>query len=261
MQALYTAATGMKAASDDIEVISNNLANQNTTAYKRRRAEFHDLLYVQKQSVGAQSSNTGTISPTGVQIGLGVKIGAVYSVNEQGALENTEAKLDLAINGYGFFRVFAPDGTELYTRAGSFQKDDQGTIVTSDGYEVDPGITIPENATNITINKNGEVIASIPGDITPSNIGQISLVRFINPAGLESKGGNFLAETAASGSPIDGTPGEDGFGEIFQGFLENSNVSSVLELTMLVKAQHAYEMSLKVVEKVDENLSMLTQSF
>lgn len=261
MQALYTAATGMNAASESIDVISNNLANQNTTAFKRRRAEFHDLLYINKQAVGAQSSDTGTITPTGIQIGLGVKTGGVYSINEQGSLEKTEADLDVAINGYGFFRVLMPDGTEAYTRAGSFQVDGDGVIVTSDGYEVQPGITIPDDAIDITINKSGEVIVTIPGQVDSTNLGQFNIVRFINEAGLKSMGNNLLIETAASGTPIDGTPDQDGFGAMMQGLLESSNVSSVVELTNLIKAQHAFEMNLKVIEKTDENMSILSQSF
>lgn len=260
MQSLHTAATGMQAATLSIDVIANNLANQNTTAYKRRRAEFQDLLYVQEQHVGTQTSDSGTIKPTGIQIGLGVSTAAVYSIPEQGAFEQTSATFDVAINGKGFFRITLPDGTEAYTRAGSFQLNGEGEIVTADGYTVSPGISVPDNTTDITINVNGEVIASIAGQVTPSNLGQFELVRFINEAGLESIGGNLLLETEASGSPTDGIPGQDGFGPLQQGWLEGSNVIAVTELTNMIKAQRAFEMNIKVMEATDESMRALNQA-
>jgi flagellar basal-body rod protein FlgG len=259
-QALHTSATGMQAATTNIEVIANNLANQNTTGYKRKRAEFQDLLYVQKQHVGTQTSDAGTVKPTGVQIGLGVSTSAVYSITEQGSLEQTSNTFDLAINGKGFFKVLLPDGTESYTRAGSFQTNGSGELVTSEGYTISPGITIPDNVSDVTVNASGEVSVTISGQVDPSIVGQLDLVRFINEAGLESKGGNLLTETTASGSPTDGIAGQDGFGTIQQGWLEGSNVTAVTELTDMIKAQRAFEMNIKVMEAASDAMKSLNQS-
>lgn len=259
MQALHTAATGMQAATTNIDVIANNLANQNTSAYKRKRAEFQDLLYIQRQHVGTQTSDTGTIKPSGVQIGLGTSLSAVYSIGEQGPMEQTNAIFDIAVDGKGFFRITLPDGTEAYTRAGSFQVNADGEIVTADGYTVSPGITIPQDAESVTINKAGEIIVKIAGQVTPSNVGQFELVSFINETGLESIGANLLKETEASGAPIDGTPDTDGFGKILQGYLEGSNVVAVTELTNMIKAQRAFEMNIKVLEAADESMKSLNQ--
>lgn len=258
-QALHTAATGMQAATTSIDVIANNLANQGTSGYKRKRAEFQDLLYVQKQLVGTQSSDAGTIRPTGIQIGLGVSNAAVYSIMEQGPMEQTGATFDLAVNGKGFYRVTLPDGTEAYTRAGAFQVNGEGTIVTPDGYTVSPGITIPDGTTGITVNASGEVIVTLAGTTTPSNLGQLELVRFINDAGLKAIGSNLLTETEASGPPTDGIPGQDGYGSILQGWLEDSNVIPVTELTNMIKAQRAFEMNIKVMEASDESMKTLNQ--
>lgn len=260
MQSLHTAATGMQAATTNIDVIANNLANQNTTGYKRKRAEFQDLIYVHDKRVGTQTSDAGTIRPTGIQIGLGVATAAVYSISEQGGLEQTNNPLDIAVNGKGLFRITLPDGTEAYTRAGSFQVNAEGEIVTSDGYTVSPGITVPEDATSITINNSGEVIASIAGQVAPSILGQLELVRFINESGLESVGQNLLIETEASGAPTDGIAGQDGFGTITQGWLEGSNVVPVTELTNMIKAQRAFEMNIKVMEATDESMQSLSQA-
>ncbi len=260
MQALHTAATGMQAATTHIDVIANNLANQNTTGYKRKRAEFQDLLYLHKDHVGTQTSDTGTISPTGIQIGLGVKLAAVYSITEQGPMEQTNAVLDLSINGKGFFKITLPDGTEAYTRAGSFQVNGEGEIVTGEGYTVSPGINIPPDASDIRVNASGEVIATIQGQTTPQNLGQFEISRFINEAGLEAKGNNLLVETEASGAPTDGIAGQEGFGSIMQGYLENSNVSAVTELTNMIKAQRAYEMDIKVMQASDDNMKALNQA-
>lgn len=260
MQALHTSATGMQAATTNIDVIANNLANQTTTGYKRRRAEFQDLLYIHQQKVGTQTSDTGTIKPTGVQKGLGVKLSAVYSINEQGPLEITDNSFDLAISGEGFFIVQQPDGTDAYTRAGSFQLNGDGDLVTADGYIVNPGITVPDNAINVTVNNSGEVFASLPGNTVPANLGQLDLVRFQNEAGLESIGQNLLLETEASGAPVIGLPQIDGFGSILQGMLEGSNVSSVVELTNLIKAQRAFEMNTKVMETANETMETFNQT-
>jgi flagellar basal-body rod protein FlgG len=259
-QALGTSATGMSAATTNIDVIAHNLANQNTSGYKRKRAEFQDLLYLQKQHVGTQTSDSGTIKPTGVQIGLGVSTSAVYSITEQGSLEQTGNPFDLAVNGKGYFKVLLPDGTEAYTRSGSFQTNGDGQIVTAEGYTVSPGITIPNNASDITVNAHGELIATIPGQIDPSVVGQFDIVRFINEAGLQSQGGNILTETTASGSPTDGIPGSEGFGTIQQGWLESSNVNAVTELTDMIKAQRAFEMNIKVMEAASESMKSFNQA-
>lgn len=260
MQALHTAATGMDAATTHIDVIANNLANQNTTGYKRKRPEFQDLLYVQEKHVGTQTSDTGTVNPSGVQLGLGVKLQAVYSIPEQGPLEKTSSPLDIAVNGKGLFKITLPDGTEAYTRSGSFQVNGDGLIVTAQGYTVAPGITVPQNATDVTINSNGEVLATIPGQVTASNLGQFELNRFLNEAGLESTGNNLMIETVASGSPTAGIAGQDGIGSIMQGYLENSNVSAVTELTDMIKAQRAYEMDIKVMDAANESMKSLNQA-
>jgi flagellar basal-body rod protein FlgG len=259
-QALHTSATGMQVATTGIDVIANNLANQNTTAYKRKRAEFQDLLYLQRQHVGTQTSDAGTVKPTGVQIGLGASTSAVYSITEQGSLEQTSNTFDMAINGKGFFKILMPDGTESYTRAGSFQVNGSGEMVTAEGYTISPGITVPENSSNITINQAGEVSVSLPGQVAPSVVGQLDLVRFINEAGLESQGGNLLTETVASGSPTDGIAGVDGFGRIQQGWLESSNVTAVTELTDMIKAQRAFEMNIKVMEAASDAMKVLNQA-
>jgi len=260
MQALYTSATGMQAATTHIDVIANNLANQNTSGYKRKRPEFQDLLYIQKNKVGTQSSDAGAVIPTGLQLGLGVKLQSVYSVTDQGPLNQTNAKFDIAVNGRGFFKITLPDGTEAYTRSGSFQVNGEGLLVTAQGYTVSPGITIPTNATDVTINSSGEVVATIPGTVTPSNVGQISLIRFQNEAGLEALGNNLLSETVASGTPTTGIATQDGMGSIMQGYLEDSNVEAVTELTDMIKAQRAYEMDLKVLTAADESMKALNQA-
>lgn len=260
MQGMYTAASGMQSTTVNIDVIANNLANLPTTGFKRMRPEFQDLLYMHKNHVGTQTSDTGTINPTGVQVGLGVKLQAVYSIPEQGPLEQTSSKFDLAVNGKGFFKITLPDGTEAYTRAGSFQVSGEGQLVTAQGYTVSPGISVPQNATDVTINQSGEVLATIPGTVTPSNLGQIEIVRFLNESGLELKGNNLAIETVASGSPTSGIANQDGFGSIMQGYLEGSNVVAVTELTNMIKAQRAYEMNLKVVEGQNDSMKSLFQS-
>lgn len=256
MKALSIAATGMLAQQLNVEVISNNIANMNTTGYKRQRAEFQDLLYQNIERVGAASSDAGTVTPTGIQIGVGVKTGGVYRITEQGGLVNTDTPLDLAINGSGYFRVQLPSGEDAYTRAGSFQLGPTGEIVTPEGYTIGPGVTIPQEALDITINPEGEVLAKLPGQIEPSNIGRLELATFPNPAGLEAIGKNQFLETPASGSASLGAPNSPGFGAIVQGFLETSNVNSVAEITTLITAQRAYEMNSKVISTADEMMSV-----
>ncbi|MGE0254105.1 MAG: flagellar basal-body rod protein FlgG [Alphaproteobacteria bacterium] len=259
MRSLSIAATGMLAQQLNVEVISNNIANMNTTGFKRMRAEFQDLLYQSQRRVGATSSDTGTVVPSGVQIGLGVKTGAVYMIAAQGNLQSTENTLDVAISGNGFFQIEMPGGETAYTRSGSFQLSPTGQVVTADGYVVQPGITVPPTATDISINANGEVLAKLPGQTTPSNVGQLQLASFANPAGLEARGDSLFLETAASGQPSSGIPGQGGFGQIMQGFLETSNVNTVTEITNLITAQRAYEMNSKVIQTSDEMMSTLDQ--
>lgn len=256
MKALSIAATGMLAQQLNVEVISNNIANMNTTAYKRQRAEFQDLLYQNIERAGAASSDAGTIVPTGIQIGVGVRTAGVYRVTSQGELVNSDTPLDIAINGKGYFRVQLPNGEDSYTRAGSFQLSPQGELVTSEGYTVSPGITIPQETIDISINANGEVLVNIEGQLEPQNVGQLELVTFPNNAGLQALGDNLLQETPASGVATIGAPNTPGFGAIVQGYLERSNVNSVAEITQLIAAQRAYEMNSKVISTADEMLSV-----
>lgn len=260
MRSLNIAATGMQAMQTYVDVVSHNLANQSTTGYKSHRAEFHDLLYENRRRVGTNSSDVGTIVPTGVQLGLGVKTAAVYRKHEQGSMEGTENPLDLAIQGRGFFQIQMPDGSSAYTRNGTFQLSPNGEIVTADGYLVSPGIVVPDNAIDIAINSAGEVEVSLDGQVAPNNLGQLDMVTFINPAGLGAIGDNLYVETEAAGDPIIGVAGDDGFGTILQGFLEASNVNPVTEITSLIRAQRAYEMNAKVITKSDEMMQALNQS-
>jgi flagellar basal-body rod protein FlgG len=259
MRALSIAATGMLAQQLNVEVISNNLANMNTTAHKRQRADFQDLLYQNLERAGTSSSEAGTIIPSGIQIGVGVKAGAVYRITEQGDLDPTGNPYDLAIQGNGYFRIQMPNGEDGYTRAGSLQLSPQGQIVTADGYTVQPGITIPQGATDVTIDKNGEVQVKLDGQTAPQTVGQLELSTFFNDAGLEAIGDNTFLETPASGPANIGTPGVDGFGTIQQGFLETSNVNAVQEITSLITAQRAYEMNAKVVSAADDMMNTMNQ--
>ena len=258
MRSLNIAATGMLAQQTNVEVISNNIANMNTTGHKAQRAEFQDLLYQDLRRVGAASSDAGTIVPTGIQIGVGVKVSGVYTINTQGNLLSTENPLDLAIEGNGFFRVELPDGQDAYTRAGSLQRSPTGQIVTGDGFLVAPGITIPQESTDVAINNNGEVSVKLAGEVDLTAIGQFEIAVFANVAGLEAIGDNLLLETPASGAATIGTPGADGFGGLRQGFLETSNVNPVSEITNLITAQRAYEMNSKVISASDEMMRTVT---
>ncbi len=259
MRSLSIAATGMLAQQLNVEVISNNIANLNTTAFKSQRAEFQDLLYQNERNVGANSSDNGNIVPVGVQIGSGVKAAAVYRLTAQGNLINTNNSLDLAVQGRGFFQIEMPDGSTAYTRAGSFQLSSTGQIVTADGYIVQPTITIPQNTTNLTVNAAGQVLAQVSGQVAPQNVGQLELANFPNEAGLAAQGNNLLTETPASGAPVTGNPGSTAFGSIQQGFLETSNVNVVSEITNLISAQRAYEMNSKVIQTSDQMMSTLSQ--
>ena len=256
MRALSIAATGMQAQETNVEVIANNLANMNTAGFKRERAEFEDLLYQNIEQPGSQSSDTGTIVPAGIQLGAGVRTAAVYRVSSQGDLKMTSNPYDLAIQGAGFFRIQTPDGTDAYTRAGSFGLSPDGQIVTDKGYTVAPGIAVPANAISVAVNAQGQVQATVPGQTAPQTLGQLELVRFSNEAGLKALGGNLLAETPASGSPQSGVPGSAGYGTIQQGYLETANVNPVEEITSLISAQRAYEMNSKVISAADNMMQM-----
>jgi flagellar basal-body rod protein FlgG len=258
MRALDIAGTGMQAQNTNVEVISNNIANLTTTAYKRRRPEFQDLMYQSLRRVGSNSSDTGSLVPAGAQVGLGVKTAAIYPIEEQGTLQQTSNSLDLAIQGRGYFQITLPDGQTAYTRDGTFGLAADGTIVTADGYTVQPGLQIPVAATAITINTNGQVQVSIQGQTAPTTIGQIQVAVFPNEAGLDAQGDNLYLQTAASGAPVAGNPGITGFGTVMQGFVESSNVNIVTEITNLITAQRAYEMNSKVITAADEMMSTLT---
>jgi flagellar basal-body rod protein FlgG len=253
------AATGMQAQQTNVEVISNNIANMNTTAYTGRRPEFTDLLYQNEKRVGTNSSDNNTIVPSGVQIGLGVKTVSVYRLTSQGSLLNTNNTLDVAIQGKGYFQVTLPDGSTAYTRDGSFALSPSGQIVTQDGFTVQPGISVDAKAVGVTINPSGQVSVTLAGQATPTVAGQFQLANFPNEAGLEAEGDNLYEQTASSGAPTAANPGSAGYGTILQGFLETSNVNVVSEITNLISAQRAYEMNSKVIQASDEMMQTVTQ--
>ena len=255
MKALQIAATGMQAQQLNVEVISHNIANMRTTGYKRMRPEFQDLLYQNVRAPGANSSESGTILPSGIQIGMGVKTASTYRILTQGDVINTEKELDLAIRGEGFFQVQTPDGQTAYTRSGAFSLDANGNLVTQEGYQVEPAITIPNNARQISISTSGEVQVLLDGQTTPQTAGNIQLARFVNKAGLEAIGDNLFLETQASGTPTTGNPNSDGIGSVLQNFLESSNVNAVSEISDLIAAQRAYEMNARVITAADEMMS------
>ncbi|HEY9219477.1 MAG TPA: flagellar basal-body rod protein FlgG [Phenylobacterium sp.] len=259
MQALRTAATGMSAQQLNVDVISNNIANMNTVGFKRQRAEFQDLLYQTLEMPGAQSSDQGTIVPTGVQIGAGVKAGSTYRIHQQGSLTRTDNPYDLAIGGRGFFQVTMPNGQIGYTRAGNLSLNNEGQLVTEDGYPIEPAITVPQDATTVSVSKTGQVQAATAGQTEPQVIGQLELATFVNDAGLQSIGDNLLIETTASGAATVGQPGSDGIGDLIQGHVEASNVDAVSEITALIVAQRAYEMNSKVISAADEMLQTASQ--
>ena len=252
MRSLSIASTGMLAQQTNVDVISNNIANMNTTAFKRQRAEFQDLLYQQVARPGANTSDSGTKVPTGIQLGAGVKTGGIYRITEQGALTNTGNTYDLAIDGQGYFQVQLPSGDLAYTRAGSFQLSDQGELVTTDGYLVQPNITIPQGATSVTVSKTGEVQVKIDGQTDLQTVGQLELATFVNEAGLEAVGSNLYLETSASGQPTVSTPTEPGFGSLSQGFVEASNVNPVSEITSLITAQRDFQANAKAIDTASQ---------
>jgi flagellar basal-body rod protein FlgG len=254
MRALHTAATGMMAQELNVEVISNNIANMRTSGFKRQRAEFQDLLYQQLRRVGAPSSEQGTMLPAGVEVGSGVRTAATPRVMSQGSVMLTEKEFDVAVRGEGFFRVQMPDGRTAYTRDGSFNLDASGRLVTSEGYLVEPNITVPQNAQAFTISSNGQVTVVLPGQSQPTDLGTIEMARFVNKSGLESLGDNLFMDTAASGAPQTGNPGQEGFGTLLQNHLEQANVESVKEIADLIAAQRAYEMNARVISGADQML-------
>jgi len=258
MRVLSIASTGMMAQQLNVEVISNNIANINTTAYKRSRAEFQDLMYQSERRQGSQSTDSGTIVPTGIEVGLGVRPTSVNRINTVGSLTSTVNEYDLAIEGRGYFNVTQPGGDTVYTRAGSFKLSPEGTIVTSDGFTVAPGITMPQGTREVVINRSGEVLAYVDGQTQPVNQGQLAMTVFVNESGLEALGDNLFRATPASGEAQDGLAGQAGFGTIRQKYLESSNVNVVQEITELISAQRAYEMNAKVVEAGDQMASTLT---
>ena len=255
LQTLWTAASGMQAQELNINVISNNLANVNTTGFKRSRADFQDLLYQTLRSAGVASS-AGTVVPTGIQVGHGTRPAAVQKIFIQGDFQHTKNDLDLVIEGDGFFQILQPNGETAYTRAGSFKLDNEGRIVSSDGYLIEPEMSIPNDTISINIGTDGTVSIMQAGETDPDELGTIELARFINPAGLNAIGRNLFLPTGASGDPVTGIAGEDGFGTIAQCYLEMSNVSAVEEMVNMIVAQRAYEINSKSIQTADEMLQM-----
>jgi flagellar basal-body rod protein FlgG len=258
IRSLWISKTGLDAQQTQMDVISNNLANVSTSGFKRSRAVFEDLLYQNIRQPGAQSSQQ-TQLPSGLQIGTGVRPVATERIHTQGNLQNTSNDKDLAISGSGFFQVLMPDGTTSYTRDGSFQVDSQGQLVTSSGFVIQPAITIPATAQSITVGRDGTVSVTQAGVAAPTQVGQIQLATFINPAGLDSKGENMYTETAASGTASANTPGTNGAGTVTQGYVETSNVNVVEELVNMIQTQRAYEINSKAITTSDQMLQKLTQ--
>ncbi|MGN6702272.1 MAG: flagellar basal-body rod protein FlgG [Burkholderiaceae bacterium] len=258
IRSLWISKTGLDAQQTQMDVISNNLANVSTSGFKRSRAVFEDLLYQTLRQPGAQSSQQ-TQLPSGLQIGTGVRPVATERIFTQGNLQQTGNAKDVAIQGDGFFQVLLPDGTTAYTRDGSFQTDNQGQLVTSSGFPVQPAITIPANALSITVGRDGTVSVTQSGSVQPTQVGTLQLATFVNPAGLESRGENLYIETAASGNPNTNTPGTNGAGTLAQGYVETSNVNVVEELVNMIQTQRAYEINSKAITTSDQMLQRLTQ--
>ena len=260
MKALAIAATGMNAQQLNLEVIANNIANINTTGFKRARAEFSDLLYQVEKAQGVPSRANQSIVPEGAHIGLGVQTMAIRNVHVQGSLVSTGNKLDVALVGRGWLQVQSADGDTLYTRAGALNTNSDGDLVTADGYVIEPQITIPEGTTEIVISKSGQVFARTGNDPNPQELGQLTLANFVNEAGLEPMGDSLFRETEASGPSIVGVPDDPGFASIQQGYLEASNVDAVKEITDLISAQRAYEMNSKIIQAADDMASVLSRN-
>lgn len=259
MRILSIAATGMSAQQTNVEVIANNIANANTTGFKRSRAEFTDLLYQMEKSSSVTDGNGENLVPEGAELGLGVKLSSIRSIGIQGPIVNTGNQLDLAINGGGYIQVQGANGETVYTRAGSLNTDANGQLVTGDGFPILPSITVPAQTTAVTISKTGQVFATTGNGSTQQSIGQITLANFVNPAGLHALGNNLFAETQASGSATTGNPGDPSFGTIEQGYLEQSNVDPVQEITDLISAQRVYELNSKVIQAADDMSSVITK--
>ncbi len=255
IRSLYTAATGMEAQQLNLDITANNLANVNTTGFKKSRVDFQDLLYQTIRTAGGTQAQGVTV-PTGIQVGLGTRVGATQKIFTTGDFEETGNSLDVAIEGDGFFQVRTPSGDTAYTRDGSFKKDSEGKLVTSDGYELEPSVTIPSGATDITIGEDGSVTATVQGQSEPQSCGNIELVKFLNPAGLMNQGKNLFTSTVASGDPITGTPGQDGLGKLSSGYVEMANVKVVEEMVNLITAQRAYEVNSKSIQTADEMLDV-----
>lgn len=258
MRSLWISKTGLDAQQTKMDVITNNLANVNTNGFKRSNAVFEDLLYQTLRQPGAQSSQQSVV-PTGLQIGTGSRVTATTRVHAQGNLNKTDNNLDVAVNGNGFFQITLPDGTTGYTRDGAFSVDANGQMVNANGYAVSPAITVPANTVSLTIAQDGTVSAQQSGSVSPVQIGALQLASFVNPAGLESKGGNIYVETAASGTASVNTPGTNGLGILNQGYLETSNVNVVEELVNMIQTQRAYELNSRAVQTSDQMLQKLTQ--
>jgi flagellar basal-body rod protein FlgG len=257
--ALWAAKTGLDAQQTRMAVVSNNLANVNTTGFKKSRAVFEDLLYQNVRQVGGATSQD-TQAPSGLSLGTGVRVVATEKTYTQGSLNNTGNALDMAISGRGFFQVLLPDGTLGYTRAGDFQMNNQGQLVTSSGYAVQPGINIPQGAQSITIGNDGVVSVLLAGGSAPTQVGQLQLADFVNPAGLQPRGENLLVESASSGSAQTGNPGLSGLGTLNQGMVESSNVNVVEEMVNMIETQRAYEMNTKAIQTTDQMLQFLSQN-
>lgn len=258
MRSLWISKTGMEAQQTQLDTISNNLANVSTNGYKRAHAVFEDLMYQNLRQAGANSSEQTTL-PTGLQVGLGTRAVATSRSFSQGNLQQSSNNLDIAVLGNGFFELQMPDGTTGYTRDGSFQVNSTGQLVTNNGYPVNPGITIPANAQTVTIGSDGTVSVTLPGQSAPQSVGQIQIASFVNPAGMEPRGQNIFVETAASGTPNTGTPGQNGLGTLRQGFVETSNVNVVEELIAMIQTQRAYELNSKAIQTSDQMLQKLGQ--
>jgi flagellar basal-body rod protein FlgG len=258
INSLWISKTGMQAQQTQLDVISNNLANTSTNGFKRANAVFEDLMYQNLRQVGANSAEQSEL-PTGLQLGLGVRTVSTSRSFAQGSLQQSGNNLDMAISGNGFLQVSMPDGTTSYTRDGSLQIDAQGRMVTSSGYPLTSGITIPAEAQSITVSSDGVVSVKLPGSAQPSVVGNIELANFINPAGLEPRGQNLFSESLASGNPINGAPGSAGMGTLMQGFVETSNVNVVQELVTMIQTQRAYEMNSKAIQTSDQMLQRLAQ--
>jgi flagellar basal-body rod protein FlgG len=258
-QSLWVAKTGLDAQQTRMSLISNNLANVNTTGFKRGRASFQDLMYQTVRQPGGQTSQQ-TQSPSGLMVGTGTQVVSTEKLFTQGNLLQTNNPFDLAINGRGFFEVQLPDGSAAYTRDGSFQVDSQGQLVTASGYPVQPGINIPPNAQSVTIGSDGTVSVQLAGEAAPQQVGSVTIADFINPAGLQAKGENLFAETASSGAPQTGAPGQSGLGLLMQGSLESSNVNVVEELVNMIETQRAYEMNSKAISTTDQMLAYVSNN-